>query len=211
MPINKEDVSQHILLPHHVEFLKASGISDEVRDARGYCSITKKSNLKLRGFADKQCQTPTLFIPIWNVYGEVALYSHRPDNPRCDPKTGKQSKYEYPHGAHMVVDVHPYIQEEVRDPHVPLIITEGVKKADSAISAGGVCIAVLGVWNWRGTNEYGGKTVLSDWHGVAFKSKDGTPRDIYLAFDSDAMQKRPVHQALEQFGKFLTARGSRVH
>ena len=43
------------------------------------------------------------------------------------------------------------------------------RKADAAVSIGLCCIAVLGVWNWRGTSDWGGKTALPDWEMIAFK------------------------------------------
>lgn len=105
-------------------------------------------------------------------------------------KSGKPVKYEFPSGARMIVDVHPLIRKRVQSPRVPLIITEGAKKADAAVSAGLCCISLIGVWTFRGTNEFEGKTVLACWESIALKHQDGTPRDVYLCFDSDAMLKR---------------------
>jgi hypothetical protein len=69
-----------------------------------------------------------------------------------------------------------------------------------------VCaVALLGVWNWRGTNERGGKAALSDWESVALND-----RRVLLAFDSDALVKRSVHQALERLAGFLEGRGAVV-
>ncbi|MBW3637598.1 MAG: DUF3854 domain-containing protein, partial [Armatimonadetes bacterium] len=91
---------------------------------------------------------------------------------------------------------------------MPLLITEGVKKADAAISQGACCLAVLGVWNWRGTNEHGGKTTLPDFDEIAWKGE--TARDVYLCFDSDCMTKPPVHLALERLGEVIRKRGARL-
>ena len=201
---------QKNLAPHHEAMLcKESGILPEIIAQRGYFTATTKAELKRLGFGDLQRNVPALVVPIWGVNGEVVSYQTRPDLPRI--KKGKSLKYEFPAGSTMCIDVHPGIREMIRDPSVPLFITEGIKKADAAISRGLCCIGLLGVWNWRGANEYGGMTALPDWEEVAFKDKAGTPREIYLAFDSDAMQNQLVHQALERFGKFLTAKGARVN
>jgi hypothetical protein len=148
------------LLPHHAALLTASAISADVARARGYRSVTKKIELERAGFAPAQRSVPTLLIPIWNARGEPALYQHRPDTPRI--RDGKPLKYESPARAHMVVDVPPAARARLGDPAVPLLITEGVRKADAAVSHGLVCIDILGVWNWRGTNESGGRVALPD-------------------------------------------------
>jgi hypothetical protein len=69
-------------------------------------------------------------------------------------------KYETPRGTKMIMDVPPLARLHRGDPNKPLFITEGARKADSITSRGYCCIALLGVWNWRGTNDHGGKTVL---------------------------------------------------
>jgi len=58
-----------------------------------------------------------------------------------------------------LIDATPYLDEVVRahlgDPTIPLLITEGIRKADAAVSAGLCAVDILGVWNWRGRNEAG--------------------------------------------------------
>lgn len=197
------------LSPMHQTILESvSSISPDVIAARGYRSIEKKADLKQLSFGESQRIVPTLLIPIWGVNGEVALYHHRPDEPRI--LDGKPAKYEFPSGKRMVVDVHPSLKEKVRDPSVPLFITEGVKKADSAISRGLCCIAVVGTWNWRGTNEFGGKTALPDWDGIALKDGADHGRQVYIVYDSDVMLKPQVRQALVRLSGFLKQRGANV-
>ena len=182
---------------------KESGLSSEVIVARIYRTVTTKADLKSRGFSDSQLRVPTLLIPIYDVHGELALYQARPDEPRI--KNGKPIKYETLAGGRMVLDAHPSIRHQLADPKVPLWITEGIKKGDSLVSHGCCTIALLGVWNWRGTNEHGGKTVLPDWEYIALNG-----RRVYLAFDSDVMVKREVFQALMRLSAFLTQRGAQV-
>ena len=190
------------LLPHHrTMLLEESAIREDVIAARGYRSIERKADLKRLGFSDSQLLVPTLLIPIWTVNNEIGLYQHRPDRPRI--REGKPAKYEFPTRSQMVVDVHPLIRDKVRDPSIPLFITEGIKKADAAISQNLCCIALLGVWNFRGTNEFGGKTALPDWEGIALKD-----RQVYIVFDSDVMLKPQVHQALVRLSAFLSQRGA---
>ena len=105
----------------------------------------------------------------------------------------------------MALDIPPTIRKWLSDPAKPLFITEGARKADAAVSMGLCCIDVLGVWNWRGTNKLGGKTVLADWEHVALNS-----RDVHIVFDSDVMIKPAVHAALGRLQSLLKQRGANV-
>src|SRR5262249_8531497 len=147
-----------------------------------YRSEQGKANLARLGFGRAQQLTPCLVLPVYRVTGEVVLHQIRPDNPRV--RDGKRVKYETPAGSRAALDVPPMAREFIRNPHVPLLITEGIRKADAAVSRGLCCIALLGVWNWRGTNPDGGKTALADWEAIALND-----RQVYLVFDSDAATK----------------------
>ena len=192
-----------VLLPQHAKLIQASAITPAVAAARGYRSVQTKVDLRRLGFSDRQCIVPTLLVPVLGVTGEVVLYQHRPDQPRI--ADGKPIKYETPRGSRMALDVPPLAGSWVGDPARPLVITEGVRKADSAVSAGLCGIALLGVWNWRGSNAQGGTTALADWEQIALKR-----RKVYLAFDSDVMEKPEVYQALARLKAFLEQRGAQV-
>jgi len=196
------------LLPQHAAMLRDCGISAAVVVARGYRTATTKAEIRRLGFATSQCLAPALVVPIWNVTGEIAMYQIRPDRPRI--VNGKPLKYETPKGARMVLDVPAASRGRIGDPLVPLFITEGSKKVDAAVSQGICCIGVLGVWNWRGSNEKAGVAALPDWESVALKGSDGAGREVYLAFDSDVMTKPQVHAALGRLAAFLGHRGARV-
>ncbi len=192
------------LLPQHAELLAASGISTEVATTRGYRSVATKAELRRFGFSERQTRVPALLIPAWNVHGEIATYQLRPDDPRIDDR-GRAIKYETPRGSRMFLDVHPAVRGQIGDPRVPLWITEGLRKEDAAVSAGLCCVGMLGVWNFRGTNEFGGKTALPDWESVALND-----RVIPIVFDSDVVTKPAVHEALARLQAFLLSRGARV-
>lgn len=192
-----------MLSPAHQALLDGSAIRPETAAARGYWTATRAAELRRLGFGTGQSRVPALVIPVWGVAGEVVLYQCRPDAPRI--VKGKALKYETPTGAHMALDVPPPIRGLLRDPAVPLFITEGVRKADSAASRGLCCIALLGVWNWRGSNAVGGRLALADWESIALNH-----RKVYIAFDSDVMTKPAVHAALERLKAFLEHRGADV-
>jgi len=189
---------------HQHMLLVESGIAEDIILARGYRTETVKANLLRLGFSNRQARVPALLQPIWNVYGEIGLYQIRSDDPRID-KRGKPVKYETPAGSRMTLDVHPINKDTIRDPSIPAWCTEGIKKADSLASNGCCTVGLLGVTAFRGTNEYGGKTALSDWESIALNE-----RPVYIVFDSDVMQKREVYQALTRLKDFLESRGARV-
>jgi hypothetical protein len=194
---------QHLAAHHQTMLHKESGIADEIITARGYFTATTKSQVMELGFARSQALVPALMLPVRNVTGEVALYQARPDRPRI--KDGKAVKYETPAGATMALDVPPTVRHLIADPGIPLWITEGVKKGDALASRGCCAMALLGVWNWRGSNEHGGKLALPDWESVALNH-----RQTYIVFDSDVMTKPEVHQALARLKAFLEQRQAKV-
>lgn len=189
------------LLPEHVELLTQSAITPDVAKARGYRSVTTRAELERLGFTPVQRRTPGLLVPIWNVEGKIATYQLRPDIPRI--RDGKPVKYETRAGSRMAIDVPPGARPWLGNPSRPLFITEGVRKADAAVSKGLCCVALLGVWNWRGRNKFGGKTALPDWESIALNE-----REIFIAFDSDVMVKPEVHAALVRLKAFLESRGA---
>ncbi|HUV04776.1 MAG TPA: AAA family ATPase [Armatimonadota bacterium] len=195
---------EQVLLPQHQRLIDESGVSKEVANTRGYRSVTDKGEVRRLGFADRQCRVPALVIPVWGVDGKIRSHQIRPDSPRKDGK-GKEVKYETPAKSRMALDVHLSIRKKIGNPKIPLFITEGVRKADAAISRGLCCIALLGVWNWRGTNADGGKVALPDWEAIALEG-----RLIFIAFDSDVMRKPEVQKATMRLKAFLEYRGAKV-
>src|SRR5215207_648832 len=113
------DAELRHLAEQHQRRIFQSSIAPEVARARGYRSIDVKAELRRLGFMDTQCRVPALLIPIWSIFGEIGNYQLRADEPRIDPR-GKTVKYELPRGAHMLLDVHPSIREQLRDPLIPL-------------------------------------------------------------------------------------------
>jgi hypothetical protein len=188
---------------HRRMLLEESGIEPKVVEARGYRTAEKKVELERLGFGRAQRNVPALLIPVFSPGGEVVLHQSRPDEPRI--KDGEALKYETPSGSRMTIDVHPYMCDKLGDPSVPLWITEGIKKGDSLTSRGSCTVTLLGVWNWRGTNEHGGKTALPEWEDIALNG-----RRVNVVFDSDVMLKPQVHQALSRLKGFLETRGAEV-
>lgn len=176
-----------------------SGITDELIEARGYFTARKKVDLANLGFSEQQQIVPALVIPVFAPHGEVVLYQARPDQPRM--RDGKIVKYETPAKSRMALDVPPTVRHLLGDPRIPLFITEGVKKADALASRGLCAVALLGVWNFRGTNETGGKTLLAGFESIAVNG-----RNVFIVYDSDVMLKTAVAAAMSRLGAVLNSR-----
>jgi hypothetical protein len=198
------------LAPNHERLLIASAIAPAVAKARHYASILNTpAVLADCGFSGPQQQlVPGLLIHVHPVLEDnpdprIVRYQFRPDTPRVQ-LNGKLTKYETPAGSHMAVDAHPFIRTQLRDPSVPLYVTEGLRKVDAAISQGLCCIGLLGVWNWRGANAVRGLVALADWNEIALRG-----REIFIIYDSDVMRKPEVQKALVAIAAYLAAKGAR--
>ncbi len=185
--------------------LRASAIRSDVAVERGYRTVQDPAELAALGFKPAQRRVPALLVPIRDVHGEIATHQVRPDEPRPARREGKFIKYETRAGSRMVVDVPSRVRARLGDPTSTLWITEGAKKVDALLSHGCDAIGLLGVWNWRGTNAQGGKTVLADFEHVAWNG-----RRVLLAFDSDAATKPEVARALRRLRGLLESRGAQV-
>jgi hypothetical protein len=192
------------IFPQHAALLEASAIDPQVARARGYVSVDTKTRLESVGFARYQRRVPALLIPQHRPDESVWGYQSRPDSPR-ETKAGAVVKYETPAGQRNGIDIPPGIREQIGDPAVPLLVTEGSRKADAAVSAGLACVSVAGVWNWRGSNRAGGKVAVGDWHDFAWNG-----RRVVLAFDSDATRKREVQAALRALAGYLETKDAMV-
>lgn len=191
------------VLEQHAAKLAASAVSPDVARERGYVSADTKAQLGRHGFSASQQLPPALVIPLWSVTGERAGAQVRPDEPRYSK--GKPNKYETAFGLKMMLDIPPRVRPHLADPTRPLVITEGPLKADAIVSAGLDGIALLGVWNWRGTSDAGGKVALPDWECIALNG-----RQVYVCFDSDAQLNPHVHGAMGRMGALLAHRGAKV-
>jgi hypothetical protein len=205
------------LAERHLEALRrGSGIADDVIEARGYRTVTKASELAVLGFSREQCRAPGLLLPLHTTDGSAGMYVYRPDNARVfDDKAGgrladgtyrqRVIKYELPKGAAMRVDCPPACRPLLADPQVTLWITEGQKKADALASRGLCALALLGVWNFKGRNGFGGTTLLADFDSIAWRG-----RKVRIVFDSDVADKEQVRQALERLSEHLRRKGAQV-
>lgn len=197
------------LAPQHWTMLtQESGIAEAVIAERGYRSVEGAqgyAELKSLGFSKAQAwKTSGLLLPLWTTDGQQPLTIYRPDQPLPDAH-GQLRKYLLPKGASVRLDCPPRCQPRLTDPSIPLWLTEGQKKADALASHDAVALCLLGVWNFKGKNPFGGTTFLADFDYVAWNA-----REVRLVFDSDVTSKRGVRQALDRLSEHLRRKGASV-
>jgi hypothetical protein len=86
------------------------------------------------------------------------------------------------------------------DPGVPLLITEGEKKALKANQEGLACVAVGGLWNW----QVGGRPIAD------LDRIDWCDRETLIVPDSDVWTRQDLLQPVFALGKELEGRGGKV-
>jgi predicted transcriptional regulator len=192
------------LFDQHAAMLAASKITPEHARDRGYVSVDTKKRLEVLKVVKPGRRVPGLLIPQLRQDGSTWGWQYRPDEPRTNGD-GKPVKYETPWQQRNGIDVPPGVGPRLGDPSIPLFVTEGVKKADSAACAGLACIALPGVWSWLGKNPEGGKVAVADWRDVALND-----RRVILAFDSDVVAKKAVRSALDHLAAYLEGKGAKI-
>jgi|GEM_PF-6856220 len=193
----------HLSPAHYQSLVAGSCIPEDIVRQRGYRTVTDPEELQVLGFTRNQSKTPALLIPIHSPFGEIVSHQIRPDTPRV--LEGKPLKYESPPGGPPRIDVPPSVRRSLSDPTQDLWITEGSKKADAAAGVGICCVALTGVWGFKGRNAAGGSEVLGDLDHLHLKG-----RRVVLCFDSDVTQKPLVRAAMERLAGILKSRGASV-
>ncbi|WP_373234862.1 DUF3854 domain-containing protein [Mycobacterium marinum] len=183
--------------------LIASGITPEHAALRGYETVTDTNRLAQLNIVRPGRRTPGLLVPMLRSDGSTWGYQYRPDDPRL--RDGKPVKYETPWQQRNGIDVPPGVGDQLGDPAIPLLITEGVKKADCGVLHGLCIVGLVGVWNWLHTNSAGGKMALPEWRDIALNG-----RRVVLAFDGDVARKEPVQKAMRGLAAYLATKDARI-
>ncbi len=192
-----------VLAGNHREALARSGIDSERAAARGYETIDDRRRLADLKITPAGRNIPGMLVPLLDVRGSTWGYQYRPDMPRL--RGDRLAKYETPTGQRNGLDVPAGVGDQLGDPSIPLFVTEGSKKADAAAARGLCCVALIGVYGWRGTNTMGGKVALADWNDVALND-----RRVIMSYDGDVVRNPLVHIAMDALAKYLAIKGARV-
>ncbi len=202
-----------LLSAAHAQQLAASAIAEAIIAERGYCSIAPGALAAVKALAPgaysdtllrSVLHEGALTFPIYRL-GDPSPYTWvlRPDLPRTS-STGARVKYEWPRLLPNVFDVLPRYRATLSDVSIPLVLTEGAKKADALASAYDhalIPINMNGVWGWRGTTVGGGKTALADFELIAWER-----RTVWIVPDGDVRTNPQVQLAVQRLARLLGAR-----
>ncbi|WP_414573359.1 VapE domain-containing protein [Nostoc sp. CCY 9925] len=192
---------------------KDSAVNDEIinRNVRTIYDSREIDKILNRNTKNRRKHSDNL-VPAWCVSGIDPLTGEntlegvqvKPDTSPLD-KRGKPQKYLGASGANAVplflnTGIPAYWEEILKDKSIPIIITEGAKKAAAALSLLIAAISIPGVSTCRKNGR------LHYW----LESFAGFGRTFYLAFDADVLDKRPVQNALISLARDLSATGSKV-
>jgi putative DNA primase/helicase len=203
------------LLPQHLADLKKSGLSDDTVAACRFRSVADAAEAgRILGWKRPPSGMGSfLAIPFFGPDGKPNCFTRlKPDKPRTSKKDGKPVKYESPLGAGNRAYFPPGTVAALADPTVPLLLTEGEKKAAAADQNGFPCVGLVGVYGFhkkRKAGPDGKKTgprvLIDDLAAVAWGG-----RTVYVCYDSDLADKPEVAAAEWHLAEALKARGAVV-
>lgn len=189
-----------ILSERHLEDLRSSGLSEATIQAAGLYSADSQEARRL-GFGTAG---PGLVFPYPSPNGEQPFFRLKPDASKTD-KNGRLVKYLTVKGAGNRLYIPSILPaNELADPQVALILTEGEKKALKANQEHFPCIGLAGVWCWL-MKDGGQSLPLEDFNRIAWKG-----RLVYICFDSDIAGKPEVERAERRLAQELKQRGATV-
>ncbi len=200
------------LRPEHREHLRTSGLSDETIAAAGICSLDEADTARLgyaRGLTGIGFPYPG---PGIRVDGQDVPYTRL----RVDPANQRRDglKYENPLGQRTEsgLTYYPYIPpgvEKLRKKRdIPILITEGEKKALKLTQEGFPAIGLPGVYMFsdpRSDKHPAHKPLHPELLRWPWRK-----RTVLVCFDSDRVEKDSVALAQERLCARLTAAGARV-
>ncbi|MEH2390041.1 MAG: VapE domain-containing protein [Nostoc sp.] len=198
---------------HHWEEWQLSGVSAKIiqRNLRTLYDSREVDKVLNRNTKSRQKHSDYL-VPCWMVSGVNPLTGENTlDGVQVKPdvsplsKDGKVNKYlgAAGYGAFPLfldTGIEHFWQQILADKSIPIIVTEGAKKAGAGLTIGLPTISIPGVSTCRKMGR------LDTW----IEAFAGFGRTFYLCFDADILHKRPVQQSLINIARDLTATGSKV-
>jgi hypothetical protein len=193
------------LSTEHRDYLRnESGLTDEIIDTRGYYTLSRASVQALVSLevvhpyvqqAEAWLGIP-IFRPDSTKHGEIV---------RVFGGTAK-SKYVWPTGSRAAFDVHPAGWPYILDRDTPILVTEGVKKADALLAAARAAsfpclvVALNGCWGWRSKIE-GASVGCPDILDIAWEE-----RRVYVISDSDFRTNDDVRRGWTECALYLASK-----
>ncbi len=198
-------MSDMSLAPNHYDDLNRSGITDETIKGAGIKSVRPADINKKLGFEMYGIQS-MYEIPYSNEYSRFKVFYEK--NHKFNSDGSEKPKYlcrkESGNYLYIPFQVRPVLGEL----SIPLLITEGEKKALKAAQEKLPCIALAGLWGWKikGKDELIPDFDLIEWRG----------RMIHIVPDNDWLEPnkegRPknLRQAVNRLAYKLIDRGAKV-
>jgi AAA domain/Domain of unknown function (DUF3854) len=196
------EVSGLKLTPQHLLDLRGSGLSAELIALAEFRSADRGEVSRILGF---DSGSGGLVIPYPGTNGiQPPFVRIKPDKPFADDE-GRLAKYLTAKNAGNRLYIPPIYTERIfKDTSIPVILTEGEKKALKGAQEldGFLVLGLAGVWCFKTRDQ----CLIDDFRKIAFKD-----RDVYIAYDSDVIQKREVLAAESALATVLDGLGARVN
>lgn len=160
------------LFPHHLQKLTGEhGLTLETIHEAGLFSAAAKTLDEILNRNDIICEG--IVIPYGDGFSRVRL-----DAPLM-LNNGRQAKYLSPSGSKNRLYIPNSVRMLLKDPLLPIYLTEGEFKALKLTQEGFPCLGIPGAWGF--SRE---KKLLPDFEEIDFKN-----RKVFIILDSDARRK----------------------
>lgn len=192
------------LSPDQLADLRRSGLTDGFIELM-QCEGLRPTDLPLKGAVS------AYRLPYFNLDGSVNCFSRLKFVPEVLDANGKKIKYWQEKGSapHLYLPPRVDWRRMAQDAAVPLIVTEGEKKAAAGCQAGLRVLGIGGAWNWTSTLDNGDKLTLP-----MLDEFQCTGRPVDICPDSDAWHDDKtgwnIRQAFFALAKALQQRGATV-
>ncbi len=182
--------------------LRKSGLSNETIAGAGFHSASVEEIKNILGFNPNDSAGLVIPYPLINGSGNQFMRVKMDVPPIIDDRA---AKYLSPKGSQNRIYVPQAVISKLNDSNEVLYITEGEKKALKAIQEGLNCIALAGVWCWKGRDNNGQSLPIPDLSAIQWKG-----RRVYIVFDSDASTNPSITKAETALAEELVSRGALV-
>ncbi len=190
------------LRDHHLADLRSSGLGDEIIELAELHSVMRVDATELLGFDPG---SDGLAFPYPGTNGtQRAFVRFKPDNPFSGP-TGRAAKYLTAKNGRNHLYVPPiYTGGIFKDTAIPVVITEGEKKALKGAQDldGFLVLGLAGVWCWKSKDV----PLIDDLKRIPWRE-----RQVYVVYDSDVVAKREVQAAENALASVLDKGGAQVN
>jgi len=183
----------------HLADLRKSGLSDGTIDKARLATVSAEAAEDYLGYP------PETACLAFEYPGTPPYYRLKPLRPLVG-SDGNARKYLAAQGSGNRLYLPPgfILPGDIANATIPIVITEGEKKALKLCQEGFKAVGVSGVWCWRTSEDSTGQTKVLD----EFDAIRWTGRTVFICFDSDAAANGDVQQAEEALAEELDSRGT---